>query len=128
MLRVTPWSKRRWTCRAVVLTKAERFHLRLAIRRDKPPRQVPGRVVIDTRIAPPLPSQHWCQCRHHQEGLAPVVRPFQFFDKRKHSLILCYDYDKVLPTCVPAPAALVYNLNSKSKKPLAGVASVLKLP
>ena len=27
--------------------------------------KVPGWVVIVTRIAPQLPSLHWCQCRHH---------------------------------------------------------------
>ena len=36
---------------------------------NAPPRQVPGRVVIDPSIAPRLPSQHWGQCRHHQDYL-----------------------------------------------------------
>ena len=39
---------------------------------NAPPRQVPGSVVIVARIAPRLPSQHWRQCRHHQDRLPPT--------------------------------------------------------
>jgi len=40
---------------------------------NAPPRLVPGRILIVPRIAPWHPSQHWCQCRHHQGGLTGVV-------------------------------------------------------
>jgi hypothetical protein len=36
---------------------------------------VPGRVVIVPRIAPRLPSQHWGQCRHHQQALSALAKP-----------------------------------------------------
>ena len=42
-----------------------------SLRRDRPPRQVPGRAVIVPEIAPRLPSQHWGQCRHHQVVCPP---------------------------------------------------------
>jgi hypothetical protein len=41
-----------------------------SLRWDKPPRKVPGRVVIAPSLAPRIPSQNWGQCRHHQDKTA----------------------------------------------------------
>ena len=49
--------------------------LRKSLRRDKPPRQVPGRAGIVARIAPRLPSQHWQQCPHHHGVKGSEGRP-----------------------------------------------------